>query len=824
MSDMLTIGSSGISAYQRALATVSNNIANVNTEGYSRQDVTISSNQPRLIGGSYMGTGARFDAVRRQYDAFVESNLRNSQSELKSQEPLLSYVNRLIDVMGDQSIGLTTAMNLFFESARDLASNPASTVQRSSFLRDADGLAARFRQLSTQFELLDNETRQSVETDVGQANSLTTQLAQLNKQLSKHSTVEDQPSELLDQRDLLLRKLSEIMAVKTKFAENGSVLVSVGDTIDQGILVQNDKARALSVQTSSADSTRLDFVIDAYGTPETLRGMPSGHIGGLVNFRDQVLAPAVDSLNVLAGVVVDEVNQVHRDGIDAEGKIGGDLFAFTAGQTGKAAGMTMIIQDVNRVAAAGQFRIIDDPLNGGTAQARISYAPATYEGPTTLAGDLNLAQAPRIAQFSTQLGQQQSFASLGLVPVGMRDLTLTLNNPGGSQTLQVISRDGRHILGKALSADQQAWLVKSDNGMEPGATYSAEGINASGASSYMDMDIFMGAKASVGSELQFDQNGKLLSPTKVPALLTGKTFASSAGNVAAGTFTLNGHAMPALAGPLTLNAAVNWVNSQTASTGISARDNGGKLELFRPAGNTADDIRLGLGSSGTPADLQRLGFDTSVYIEGQASDDLLVFVTGDAGQTVDVTAQFASADGDMKQALRQTPLSVEFTSDNQYRITDTRSGTVLAERKLVASSDSPTPTLNFRGLKLEFSTWPKSGDKFTIDGNTDGIGNNEAMLRLVELEGARIMPGGLTMTEAYIERVNQVGNVARQSAIAQQALTVVYRQAVEARDAISGVSLDEEASALVRFQQAYQANAKVMQTSMTLFESILQVR
>ena len=823
MSDLLTIGSSGISAYQRALATVSNNIANVNTEGYTRQDVSIASNQPRLIGGSYMGTGARFDGVRRQYDAFVESNLRNSQSELKSQEPLLSYVNRLIDVIGDQSIGLTTAMNLFFESARDLASNPASTVQRSSFLRDSDGLAARFRQLSTQFELLDNETRQSVETDVGQANSLTTQLAQLNKQLSKHSHVEDQPSELLDQRDLLLRKLSEIMSVKTKFAENGSVLVSVGDTIDQGILVQNDKSRALSVQTATTDSTRLEFVIDAYGTPETLRGMPSGHIGGLVNFRDQVLAPAVDSLNELASVVVDEVNQVHRDGIDAEGKIGGDLFAFTAGQEGKAAGMTMIIQDVNRVAAAGQFRIIDDPLNSGTAQARIAYSPATYEGPTGLTGDLNLAQAPRIASFSTQLGQQQSFTPLGLVPVGMRDLTLTLNNPSGSQTLQVISRDGRHILGKALSADQQAWLVKSDNGMESGATYSAEGLNASGGSSYMDMDIFMGAKASVGQELQFDQNGKLLSPVKVPAVLTGKTFAGSTGSVAAGTFTLNGHAMPALGGPLTLNAAVSWINSQTSSTGISARDNGGKLELYRPAGNTTDDIRLGLGSSGTPADLQRLGFDTSVYIEGQASDDLLVFVTGDAGQAVNVTAQYASIDGDMKQALRQTPLSIEFTSDNQYRITDTQSGTVLAERKLVASSDSPTPSLSFRGLKLEFSTWPKAGDKFTIDGNTDGIGNNEAMLRLVELEGARIMPGGLTMTEAYIERVNQVGNVARQSAIAQQALTVVYRQAVEARDAISGVSLDEEASALVRFQQAYQANAKVMQTSMTLFESILQV-
>jgi flagellar hook-associated protein FlgK len=167
---------------------------------------------------------------------------------------------------------------------------------------------------------------------------------------------------------------------------------------------------------------------------------------------------------------------------------------------------------------------------------------------------------------------------------------------------------------------------------------------------------------------------------------------------------------------------------------------------------------------------------------------------------------------------------VRFTSDTEYTITDTATGTVLAERRLIADPNSATPSLSYRGLKLEFSTAPKADDLFTIDGNRDGIGNNETMLRLVALEDQRLMPGGLTITEAYIERVNQVGNVARQAAIAEQALQVVYRQAQEARDTISGVSLDEEASALVRFQQAYQANAKVMQTAMALFDTILQVR
>jgi flagellar hook-associated protein FlgK len=234
--------------------------------------------------------------------------------------------------------------------------------------------------------------------------------------------------------------------------------------------------------------------------------------------------------------------------------------------------------------------------------------------------------------------------------------------------------------------------------------------------------------------------------------------------------------------------------------------------------------------NGTPADLHRLGFDTTLSIEGGTPDDFLIFVTDSAiaegvgFSNVNVSAQFASVNGDLKQSLRKSELLVNFSSDTEYTISDTTTGSVLAARSLVSDGTSSTSSLSYRGLKLEFSTAPKAGDQFTIDANRDGIGNNEAMLQLVALEDERLMPGGLTITEAYIERVNQVGNVARQAAISDQALRVVYRQAQESRDNISGVSLDEEASALVRFQQAYQANAKVMQTAMSMFDTILQVR
>ncbi len=830
MSDLLSIGSSGVTAYQRALATVSNNIANVSTDGYSRQDVNIAANEPSREGTGYVGNGARFDQVRRQYDAFVETNLRNSNSDLAGQKPLLTYVNRLIDVMGDQSIGLTSAMNLFFKSAGDLASDPASTISRSSFLQNADGMASRFRQLDGQLQILDKETSQAVETDVGQINAYTQQLSSLNKQLSKNGDLQKQPSELLDQRDLLLQKLSGLVAIKTSFSSNGEVLVTLGDTNSQGFLVKADTSQDIAARTSDTGELQINYryppTDPISGKKLALPPITSGQIGGTLAFREQVLKPAENGLDNLAKVMAEQVNQVHKTGIDAEGKLGGDLFGFTAGQEGKAAGMQMIIQDTNRVAAAGQFRIIDAPLNSGTAQARVSYTDAQYSGPTALNGNLVNGSRPAIGEASLSVGGNQPYNSVGLIPVGQSDVNITLAQPLTGQSLQVFTRDGRQLLGQALT---DPTMVSAANGMEAGATYSAQYLNKSGSATYLGMDIFMGAKAEPLAIQQFSaQTGDAIDPLTQPAVLTGASFSANLTlPIAAGAYTLNGIALPAMAvgSNTNLQSMVNWLNSANAP-GISVAADTANNCIVLSRTDTTGDIRLGLGNSGSAAELKKMGFDTSITLKGAAADDLLVFVTDSSPSTntANITAQFGGTVSDMKQTLRSDSLKVQFSTNSHYQIIDNKTQTVVAERDLVNDPKNPTPSITYRGLKMDFSTYPKSGDVFTIDGNTDGIGNNEAMMNLVNLENQNVMPNGLTMTEGYIEQVNKVGNVARQATIAQQALTVVYNQAKETRDGVSGVSLDVEASALVRYQQAYQANAKVMQTASQLFDSILQIK
>ena len=149
MSDILSIGASATQLYRQSLATVSNNIANLNTEGYSRQVSSSAEGMPSQQGTVFIGTGARLEGVVRAYDEFIENSLRNSSSDLSTQEPGIQYANRIVDLMGSQTSGLSSALDRFF--ALLAISVRTSSVARNLFVRDADALAS-FRELSGQLD------------------------------------------------------------------------------------------------------------------------------------------------------------------------------------------------------------------------------------------------------------------------------------------------------------------------------------------------------------------------------------------------------------------------------------------------------------------------------------------------------------------------------------------------------------------------------------------------------------------------------------------------------------------------------------------------
>ncbi|MDG1078588.1 MAG: flagellar basal body protein, partial [Porticoccaceae bacterium] len=213
MADILSIGAGATQLYRQALSTVSNNIANLNTEGYSRQVSETSENAPSQQGTVFVGSGARLDNIARAYDEFAESSLRDSGSQLSNQQPLIDYANRVVDIMGSEASGLSSAMDKFFAAASAVSADPASINLRSSFLRDAEGMASRFRELSDQLGAVELETRESIESQVNQLNNLSEKLAFVNKQLNKKLTLSSQPPMMLDQRDQLLREMSAITKI-----------------------------------------------------------------------------------------------------------------------------------------------------------------------------------------------------------------------------------------------------------------------------------------------------------------------------------------------------------------------------------------------------------------------------------------------------------------------------------------------------------------------------------------------------------------------------------------------------------------------------------
>ena len=913
MSDLLSISGNAVMAYQNALGTVSNNIANVATDGYSRQDVTLLASTPSRIGNAFIGTGVVFDRVQRQYSAFADTNLRNSNSDLQSQAPMVTYANRVIDVMAGDTMGLVSALDQFFASARSLSSNPASTVLRGAFLRDAQGLTSRFGELSSQLDLVDTETKQAVQSSVGEINTLAQQLAQVNKQLAKLPTVDRQPAELLDQRDLLLRKLSEFSRLNTSFKANGEVLVSLGASLTQDLVVDGGVSTLVGVDLNAAASGKIGLVLDPYGNSSALSGVTSGQLAGLMAFREQVLSSTRNALDYLATTVVKEVNAIHSEGVDGYGRKAGNLFAIDPKARTAAGGLQVAIDDPMRIAAAAQFRVIKNANNTGSADANITYAPSALLGAAGLS-ELFPNNAHPSTGRPVVVTDSRPVAAVTSISGGLQNVTLFLDGADAGQQLQLITRDGRHLLGKPLDVATQAQLMTGALGMAAGATYSTTYLNQSGSSGYQGMNVFYGARADVLSQQTFDSQGQVSTPIAWPAQLSGsRIVASQTGTIAAGSLKLNGIALGALtpvsgtlqAGDIAawLNAAaapgvtatasnevrvsaaslklentlsingqtivrpsggfanaavlVQKINDQTSNTGVAAsfsRD--GEVVLSNITAQQGKDITVGPGDStgnvlnilggtytgqvqiqralvagqdtpieisfgdgGTPADLARLGFRTSASIKGTVPEDVLVFVTGSG--TASVAASYAGKPADNAAVLRAQPMKLTFTAADRYTITDTRTGSVLADRRFDAQQ--LVTGIHYRGLNLSFTNAPTTGDSFTLDGNTDGTGNNENMLRLAALERANLI-AGKTIGATYIDHVNDMGNISRQATIAKEAMTVVHDQAVSARDKVSGVSLDEEAANLIRFQQAYQASAKVMQVASTLFDAVLAVR
>ena len=572
MTDITAVAGNAVAAYQRALGTISNNIANVSTVGYTRQAVTLEANPVSKVGNIFLGTGVMVTGVQRQYDAFAASNLRNSNSDLSSQTPMVDYANRVIDVMGGASTGLSSALDQFFTSARALSSDPASSVMRGSFVRDAQGLTSRFTELSSQLDMVQSETDQAVQSSVSKMNTIFGELANVNKQLTGQQTEDKQPPDLLDQRDKLLLDLSSYAHVNASFTPNGTVTVSLGSSITQDLVVSGNTSKLISTANNADSPGKTALILDQYGTPSTLNSITSGSLSGLLAFQEQVLGTSRSALDNLATTLATSINKVHEQGIDGYGNPGGALFTIDPTAPSVAGSIKVAFDDPLKVSAAAQFRVTPSSNNISATTASVNYVDPTSTtapaGPSALQDILVNNDSPSAGR-SISIDNSRPAMAVATVQNGMQDVSIFLDHAQPGQQLQIMTRDGRQILGAAIDPNSSTGTaLMSTNGVAAGAQFSADYLNKSGTAGYKDMTVFYGVRASVLQQPIYDSSGQSVSTQALPASIMGGAINPLSTGFAAGAFVLNGVSLGALTpvgGKLSATDVANWLNTANAT-------------------------------------------------------------------------------------------------------------------------------------------------------------------------------------------------------------------------------------------------------------------
>ncbi len=321
---------SGLRAFQSALSTVSQNISNVETEGYSRQRVEFSNRNPTKLGDVFFGQGVGVSDIDRIIDEFVVGNIREFSSTFNRLDMMDNFASRLENLIADEQGSLLPSMDGFFNAVNDVANDPASTAPRTVMLSQAENLQARFNSLATEMQKLDEEVDNRISFEVSDINGIITEIARINDSIQRISSADKQPADLLDKRDVLLKKLSEKISVSVVEQVDGTLNVLVGTG---QLLVTGAFATKLETVPENSQPDRLGIsLVSSGGRVDITSNVTGGSLGGLLDYRNNVLDPAQNSLGRTAMVLADSFNAQQNNGYDLNGNLGANFFTVGAPQ------------------------------------------------------------------------------------------------------------------------------------------------------------------------------------------------------------------------------------------------------------------------------------------------------------------------------------------------------------------------------------------------------------------------------------------------------------------------------------------------------------
>ncbi len=744
---MFGAGIAGLNANRRALDITSNNIANVNTEGYSRQRANFS------LEGELPEVNAR-----RSYDSFISNQVRSNTSSTSYLKSFSELSGQVDNNLSDAQAGIMPGMQRFFNAIQTVSNDPASPTARQTLLSEAETLAGNFNSLGERLDQLNNGLNGKLNTLTGKINSLSGGIADINQRIfNTQASGLSEPNTLLDQRDQMIQELSELTQVTTVIQKDGAMNVFIGS--GQAVVAGFDSFN-LSTERNGFDPSQSEIMIDSAGgkvnISDLMRG--SGEIGGVLDFRSQVLNDTRNTLGMMAIGVTSAFNEQNRAGIDLNGRAGGDFFTPI-----DLSSISVLTHESNRGSA-----IID----------------ASISDPNQLTGsDYSLERTTEGYQLTRMSDQQVTkLSQFPANPETIDGVELSLNSGGmaiGDRMLIQPTRNAATTMGVAITNVND---IAAAAPLVSAAAFENTGAGVAGDASIADSTTFIagnytvqmatrsGAVADAGathgtivdngndSDLQYE-----LKINDVPIYIQNE----------AGT---------ALADLGALSAEINL---DTANTGVKSYVDNGQLFL-------ANDPPSPRAISVT----ETLSTTNGTIEDGDT-------ITGYFGATL--TGQ------------SNPEVTTTFNKDADSYIVFDDTNTPITSSAYVTGSE-----ITFNGISTSVTGFPNSGDTFSVNLNQSGVGDNRNIMKMADLQSLQMMNSGTTtFGDVYGQMASKVGSNTQQANINLETQSALLVQSQQARDAKSGVNLDEEAANLMRYEQAYQASAQVISVANSMFDTLL---
>ena len=314
---LLNIGTQALTANKTALSVVGQNIANVNTDGYSRQ-------RPEFASRDSIGGVEVYD-IARIADQFLNRQIWADKASYSNSDIYKTYANELDNLLASEATSISTAMDNYFGALQTAVDDPISLPNRELFVAETEALVQRFNDLDANLERQNLSINGRLESSTAQVNAIARNLAEINDKLRIATAAGSPVNELLDKRDAQLDELAKFVnftTVATPKTGEMDVFVGKGEP-----LVMGKDANELVTTVDKADVSKLNVSLRIGNNLNDISAQISGgEIGGLLDYRDTILDTARDQIGVITLAFADTMNQQHMKGMDLEGDLGGLIF------------------------------------------------------------------------------------------------------------------------------------------------------------------------------------------------------------------------------------------------------------------------------------------------------------------------------------------------------------------------------------------------------------------------------------------------------------------------------------------------------------------